>query len=1110
MYQEEDNVKTYSSLAEKFKAQRQGGLNAANTPVEESYVEETSVPEYLSITDPAESEVPEMLRRPEPVQPMQYGSLAEKFGRDIAAETQFGDIGSTADKPTLGELSNRFIITASEAFNRPFKAAGRFMWEYSVDPATMVAKYLHERKEGEGDIPEFLQDQSLKLAPATTTSERVIDIAGETFGATLSMFLPSNAGAQVYARTHGLSRVAGQASAFERGVPSGTLLDRKALEAYTARTARQKVRAEADQAREAAKVGESTLRTVARNVGRRAQDAPGKAVEAAQAVAQAPRAIARSYIDEPVTNATIEIIGATGAGAGAGLMEAIFPGSLTGRIAGEMAGGFFLPPGALLLRAGQSPVKRLIGYFSKDERHKVKLAQLLTNSAKQYFKEQGRDYSDEAVNAWRNRMIEALESTPNENYDLTPGQITGDPILLGFEANIASRSKVFRQKREENLQNAYNYLDNIIAGVLRTGDPESLRLAAAARYAADKNAFDGAIMEAQREFSEAIGKLDFTDSAKADASLRAKDIVQKVYDAGIAAQKKAWGLVSANNALFEDAETLRTIASNTFSAERYVKGEVTVTKGMPFSADFKKLRRAYNYRVEYQRLREAGDTEGIKELNKKTPKSVRNYRVKDLINLRSDLLTEARSLRATGQNERALLHNRLAKGILDDLDGIADLNGNYAYLRANALSKAFNDAFADNFLARIVTTDERGNPLIDPQAVLDEAFGTGGRRGRERLAALYDIAEFKPEEAIRPVGGEVETFGFNYQNLGKAILDAEEAFLRGNLTRLVNANGEITPASLNNFLKNQDNRRILSTMPRLRNDLRNIETARVRVEEAKNDSALKREHLENSAFSNLVGDVHPSKAIAGILAQPSGTVTKKIKELAELAGESGEVAMNGLQRALLDFANKRAGASFDADGMANLRRMPYFELKKALTEPIATGVPSIKKLLLDNKIMTQEAWDNYMQMVDEGVRLEEIIASPGAIEALSGTVSPYTDLAIRLAGAKFGAGVAAMSPGGAFQGQGLVAAGAGVRLAQNIFAKTPLAKLEALQIEAARDTKFMKNVLMARYTPENKAQLTREINLFLIHAGMLPLTEGPYDEEAVRRPTSFDQRQQQQ
>jgi hypothetical protein len=865
------------------------------------------------------------------------------------------------------------------------------------------------------------EDQRQYLEPAATQMQGVLDVGAETTGSILSMLVPYTAASRAY-------------QAVQTGVPflRGTLPNALLRDIPKEATTGQKVGARLGDFRQ-------TMRDI-------------------------PDIISRPSVATPGQNAGFEAASAIGAGTGAAIAEAFMPGSMDARATGEIVGGF--SPLALSLRgvvAAASSAKgavtdpkgtfsRVVAHFSKEERLKAKLGRYIEDAVRSKMlddaKSAGRPFTEEDVQRELANMVESL-ATPNDMSRLTSGLKTGNESLLAYESFIMSQSATFRGERSEIVRNAFKELDQFIGAQLASGDPTQVRIATDLARSRYNDMIDESLQNAQRRAAESIERLKAVDPA--EQSDEVYTILSQSLSRARAAEDTLWKQVPDNNPFISGRDD---VFENTLNTAARLRAELPESDAIPFMADVRAMQAARDAYL-------SGDM----------PDEV-VYGTAKMARLRSRLREEGERAAQQGRVQRARAYWEMESAVRQDLEALPDLGPEY--IRAREFSAAIADRFYKTFASNVATPQGERGGNISPDQLLYQAFGRGGARGRQRLQELEQAAV----DVIDTPDGPI----LSPELLGPSVRSAEEEFIRAHVGQMVGPDGTVSRASLSRFLNNPENQRLLETMPNLARDLEDVQVANELLREVTTASRITKRHAESAAFSALVGDAPPDQAINSIFDRANST--QKIKELADIARDSGEAAMGGLRHAIINSAWSRAGGQRGEQVTTSFNKMKAF-----LQNPASAGEASPLEMLRSNRIMTETEINNFMKIIDRGVNIENALTNPRVSDIEMQAIDPLSDLVIRIAGSKAGIAAAGAMGGEQVAGQSLIAAGAGVRTFKSVLQSKPIHKLQELAIRAAREPEFMKDVLLTRYTPQNRAQLQRQLNLFMVEAGITVFEE---------------------
>lgn len=437
-----------------------------------------------------------------------------------------------------------------------------------------------------------------------------------------------------------------------------------------------------------------------------------------------------------------------------------------------------------------------------------------------------------------------------------------------------------------------------------------------------------------------------------------------------------------------------------------------------------------------QRVREAGAQSG------------------ELLAFRSDMLARARQARSQKNWVDARIYEDMADGALAD---IAVMQGNAAS-EARAFSKTLNDTFSRTFAGDALAVKTTGQERIAPEAVLRRGYGSGGVLANKRFQELETAAQFS----------------------GKSMVHEQEEFLRAAAQATVDPQtGRVNPRQLEGFLRS--NEQMLERYPALRQELANAASAEVafrQVQEATKQASKAIE--QRAAFAEVLRNESPANAIRNVLnsAQPE----HGYEQLIRLARRGPQGASDGLKASTLDYAARNATS---ATGEFSFER--YREI---LTRPISPRGPSLLKMMGQRGVMKPEEIARLDLILRNAEKIELSLASKARIGEIVAQPDALFDLVVRGVGANIG-GHSLFSQG---TGAPLVMAGAGVRAARRLFEKLPRTRVIDVMMEAAENPRLMAALLEKPRTVARAEQLKRQINGFLLQAGLVPREEVAQEE----------------
>lgn len=420
----------------------------------------------------------------------------------------------------------------------------------------------------------------------------------------------------------------------------------------------------------------------------------------------------------------------------------------------------------------------------------------------------------------------------------------------------------------------------------------------------------------------------------------------------------------------------------------------------------------------------------------------------ELLTFRSRMLALGREASAKQNFSEASQFRELADGALDDL---FNLPGDTA-INARSFSRQLHEKFTNTFAGDVLGTSKQGGQRIPAETTLERAFGSGGTKGEVRLRQLEQAADFPS------------------QIFGEPMLSTQERFLRITAQNTVDtATGRVNPTKLQDFVSK--NEVTLNRFPELRKTLTDATTAETAfrgVEQAGKQAT--KAIQQRAAFSNLIKTDDPVVAVSEILTKKN--TRRNYTQIAKLAKKSGKGAVDGLRSSTLQSA-------FDKS-TNNVGDFSFKKLDQILKKGLSGEKQGVLSLMTQNGVIDAATSTRLKTIVSRAIDIEDALGNQKKLDKLLDNPDALFDLVTRIVGAKIGsAGVA----GGA-TGTSLIAASAGSRFARNFAEKIPATKVNEVLEEAALNTKFMSMLLKKSKTIKQRADIERQINAFLISAGL--------------------------
>ena len=240
---------------------------------------------------------------------------------------------------------------------------------------------------------------------------------------------------------------------------------------------------------------------------------------------------------------------------------------------------------------------------------------------------------------------------------------------------------------------------------------------------------------------------------------------------------------------------------------------------------------------------------------------------------------------------------------------------------------------------------------------------------------------------------------------------------------------------------------------------------------------------QRSAFAQVLGNESPDNAVLKIV--NSANPQRDYIGLVKLARRGPEGSIDGLKAATLDYASRAATSSTGEFSFSRYREL--------LNQPMSGRGPSVLKTMEFNKVMSADEANRlnillrHAERIERGIKMRplgELIAEPDAL----------FDLVVRAVGANIGG----MSGLGQATGSPLVMAQAGSAMTRKLMEKVPAGRVMDVFMEAAKNPVFMARLLEKPQTQQRARELHKQVNAFLLQAGLIPREEQPQQQGATQ------------
>jgi hypothetical protein len=422
----------------------------------------------------------------------------------------------------------------------------------------------------------------------------------------------------------------------------------------------------------------------------------------------------------------------------------------------------------------------------------------------------------------------------------------------------------------------------------------------------------------------------------------------------------------------------------------------------------------------------------------------------DMLRLRSLVLQHSRTLRRSAAPDHDAIRRLriLDEAVISDL---AQAGG--AATEARGFTRALNERFGETAVGPTLGENARSGPRVEPEMTL-EPGARGGAAGDVHLRQL--------EEGATPLAGMEPT------DRAQAMHSAQEQVLRDEAARVIDPSGDIRPDRLAQFRRRHGD--TLRRFPEVAEILEAAERAQRRA----GNTITGYDHARTTAnkvaaFARVAGVEDPATAMAAAIR--SKNPRRELSAVFRLAGRD-KAARAGARVAFFDTLFEMATQSNGLISGTELRR---------LLDKDGLGAIAARHHILDagqrlrlNRIATEAA------------RVEKALGFSGSLDEVADSPSAMFDMMARLIGANVGSQSAVARTSGA----GLVMAGAGSRVSRRILEKVPASRMTDVLMEAVQNPRLMAALLRKAKTEKQAAGLARQVNGFLLQAGIIDDDDG--------------------
>ena len=724
----------------------------------------------------------------------------------------------------------------------------------------------------------------------------------------------------------------------------------------------------------------------------------------------------------PARMAALETGGAVGAGAGRTLAETVDPGNETLGLISELVLGIGAP--LTLARTMARKTGDAAQAFTPEGRNR-RAAKLVKDKLEEggYLSKDDALLADEQVLALAKQLRDV-----DEGFYGTTAQVTQDPkardVFSTLESTLLKSPNVPAKVKSdfaEGTKSTAQKFDEAFRKMNNSTDPFVVKAAQEMRIEYFNKNLDKRLDNARNRMDDAISKaLTKNPEDAVKASAEARSILDKELKLARSTESKLWNEVD---------KSVPSPTEDTIRAFKSIKDEI--------SPDEQVMKPLESFIQGVIKRSEEGLQISAKELFRK----------------RSVALSQARQATATGRFNDARMLNKIADGMLSDLNKVTDVTTKVAREFSRDLNEKFNTKFVRGLrkeepgvLFEKATQGSDAQTAFNMQAL---------KRTTERLVDPMEVAQTK-----------------------RAMEKLQRDFMESAAARTVDpVTGQVKPAAFSKFIKS--NQLTLKETGML-DDLTNIDK-QVQLSKTLQDTAKRgRAFVEKKSLAAQIrgGSDDLNEVVSKAFDSPYQVNAFRDLSRTVKRGKNAD-AMEGLRHAIFDELIRRSTTKMPFKQLSDepIELISGTKLKEVL-ETVAQG-KSVRQNLLDSGLISRAQSENLDKVIGKAEVFESAMGNKKRMDELINTGDGWINLLSRGVGAQLGAKTVAG------KGAPLLMAGAGSRAAQRLFEKVPALKIQGVLTEAMRNPALMSDLL--RYTPKSPKRALSRINAYLLQAGLTDL-----------------------
>ena len=738
----------------------------------------------------------------------------------------------------------------------------------------------------------------------------------------------------------------------------------------------------------------------------------------------------KSTARSPGKMAAIEGTSAVGAGTFRAGAEAVAPDNEFVGMTAELLGGAAGP--APLLRTGIDKTKGLLEGFTPRGREDAASRKVRDILEQNQFLTKDPEVDER-------KMSDLVKQLRGSEGSATTAQVTQDPqareIFTAIENKlIADAGDELKTAINTQTKKAADEFTKKIRKLNNSTNPLVVKEAQAMRIEFTNKKLDGMVEKAQDRAVNAVSRVltkNKDDAVKASAE--ARQIIDDELKIARNMETRLWDEVDKG---------VPSPTDKTIQAFNSIKDEISPNEQVmkPLEGFIQGLIKRKDATLEQRPGRGF-----IATAQRQGFKPVVRVGAKELFRKRSVALNLARQAKATGRFNDARMLNKLADGMLEDLNQVTDATANVAREFSRSLNEKFNTKLI------------RGLRDAEPGVFLEKAGQASDAQRAFNFLALKRATERTVD--TMETGRTTEVFN----KLQRDFMESAAAEVIDPFTN------QIKPAALSRFV---DNNQLTLREVGMLDDITDVDK-KVKLATTLQDTAKKgRAFIEKKSLAAQIAKGSDDLSEVLTKAFDSNYQADAFKDLVRTVKRSKNPdAIEGLRHGVFDELTKRATINKgDLEGLISGNN-----LEQLLNNKV--GNKTLRQNLLDTGLITPEQSANLTKIAEKAKIFEDAATDPRRLDTIISTGDGVINLLARWSGSQLGAKTVAG------QGAPLMMAGAGSRAMQRMLEKVPALKVQGVLTKAIQDPKFMAYLLQKR--PKPQKQLDTRINAYLLQAGLL-------------------------